>query len=342
MAGINIDRVIVSISGNKQQSCTIKVELNIKGHEISNRDIKQIFEQASSQFNETAQDVIHCVAVDYTIDGTSGIKNPVGMFANKLDATLHITTVASSNIINLNNCIAMCHLNIEGYISTPYASAIACLTEDEKNLGVTTIDFGAGNTAISIFRNGNMVYSDTIPVGGGHITNDIAIGLSTNIKSAERIKVLHGNAFKIAKDEHEIIDLPNSEDDYTGVQNVQKSTLISIIRPRVEEILEMIDNSFTKYGKHKIGGKIVITGGAIQLRGLSDRIEQSFNKHVRIGMPIHIDGMAESTKGPSFSTATGMLLLTKQQLDIKYKNYNHNLLYKGIFGKTVAWIRNNF
>jgi cell division protein FtsA len=342
MAGINIDRAIVGISGNKQKSGILKVELNIKGPAISDRDIKQIIEQGSSRFYESGQDVIHCLAVDYTIDGTSGITNPVGMFANKLEATLHIITVASSNIINLNNCMAMCHLNIDGYISTSYASAIACLSEDEKNLGVTSINFGAGNTAISIFKNGNMVYSDNIPIGGGHITNDIAVGLSTSIKSAERVKVLHGNAFKSAKDEHELIDLPSLEEDFAGVQNIQKSSLISIIRPRVEEILELIDNSFNNYGKNKTGGKIVITGGAMQLRGLSDRIEQSFNKTVRIGIPADIDGMAESTKGPSFSTAIGMLLLAKQQLDLKYKIYNGKILSKGIFARTINWMRNNF
>ena len=338
MAGINIDRAIVGISGNKQKSGILKVELNIKGPAISDRDIKQIIEQGSSRFYESGQDVIHCLAVDYTIDGTSGITNPVG----KLEATLHIITVASSNIINLNNCMAMCHLNIDGYISTSYASAIACLSEDEKNLGVTSINFGAGNTAISIFKNGNMVYSDNIPIGGGHITNDIAVGLSTSIKSAERVKVLHGNAFKSAKDEHELIDLPSLEEDFAGVQNIQKSSLISIIRPRVEEILELIDNSFNNYGKNKTGGKIVITGGAMQLRGLSDRIEQSFNKTVRIGIPADIDGMAESTKGPSFSTAIGMLLLAKQQLDLKYKIYNGKILSKGIFARTINWMRNNF
>lgn len=342
MAGINIDRVIVSVSGNKVKSNLTKIDLNVNGREITDHDIGQIINNGIEKFNEQ-QEVIHCIPIDYDIDGTGGIKNPVGMYGNNLKANLNVVTIASANILNLNNCLAMCHLNIEGYIASTYASAVACLTEDEKELGVTLIDFGAGCTSICIFKGGKMIFLETIPVGGKHITNDIAIGLSTTVEIAERTKNLHGNVFKAEKDEQEIIDLvAPGEDDALDVSQVQKSDLIAIIKPRAEEILELVYKSIDKFGFHNAGGKVVITGGASQIRGMDDFVEQSLQRNVRVGVPQFIEGMAESTKGTAFSTCVGMMLLTKQQRDNKIFSLSNKMAGKGFVGKVFFWLRNNF
>ncbi|MDA0782786.1 MAG: cell division protein FtsA [Rickettsiales bacterium] len=341
MAKLNIDRVIVNVSGNKLRSVKTKIDLKIKGSEISERDISRIISEGAEKFS-TDEEVIHCIPVDYEIDGTAGIKNPIGMYANNLVANLNIVTVASSNIMNLNSCLALCHLNIEGYIASPYASAVSCLTEDEKELGVTLIDFGAGCTSICVFKGGKMIYLDTIAVGGRHITNDIAIGLSTTIEIAERVKTLHGNVFKAEKDEQEIIDLiPSGVNESSDISQVQKSELIAIIKPRAEEILELVYNSIKKFGFHNTGGKIVITGGASQIRGMDDFVEQHLSRAVRVGTPEFIEGMAESTRGCSFATSVGMLNLTKRQRNNKTFNLS-NIGNKGFVGKVFFWLRNNF
>jgi cell division protein FtsA len=342
MAGINIDRVIVNVSGNKIKSSKAKIEIGIKDTEITERDLSKIVFEGIERC-DAEEEVIHCIPVDYEIDGTKGIKNPLGMYAKSLVANLNIVTVASSNIQNLNSCLALCHLNIEGYIASGYASAVSCLTEDEKELGVTLIDFGAGCTSVCIFKGGKMMYIDAIPVGGRHITNDIAIGLSTSVEIAERIKALHGNVFKAEKDEQEIIDLiPPGEEYGTDIVQVQKSELISIIKPRAEEIIEMVHKSIKKFGVHNAGGKIVITGGASQIRGLDNFVEQHMSRAVRAGSPDFIEGMAESTRGSAFATCVGMLKLTKQQRNNKTFNLGNAIGNKGFFGKIFFWLRNNF
>lgn len=342
MAGINIERVIVNVSGSKLKSNSIKVNLNIKDQEITERDIHKVMNQGTESF-KSDQQVIHCIAVDYEIDGTRGIKSPLGMYGVNLRTNLNMVTFVTSAIMNLNNCLALCHLNIEGYIASPYASAVACLTEDEKELGVTLIDFGAGCTSICIFKAGKMVFLETIPVGGRHITNDIAIGLSTTIEIAERIKTLHGNVFKAEKDKQELIDLVATSGDYSlDVAQVQKSELIGIIRPRVEEIMELVYKSIDKFGFQNAGGKVVITGGASQIRGMDNFVEQYLSRTVRTGTPEFIEGMAESTRGGAFATCVGMLMLTKQQRMNKAFNISRTMSNKGLAGKVVFWLKSNF
>ncbi len=343
IAGVTVDRAIVNMSGNKQASYNIKAELNIKGQEITDRDISRIILQGCEQNQLAGREIIHCIPVDYTIDGTGGIKNPQGMYCNSLVATLHIITASSSNIINLTNCLAQCHLNIEGYIASSYASGTACLTEDEKELGVTLLDFGGSNVAISVFKGGNIIYTDTVPFGGSNITNDLAIGLSTNLETAERVKTLYGNVFLTAKDEQEIIDIPQTVNGGVNTSHIPKSAVISIVKPRVEEILEMTKKSLDKFGQRNTGGHVVITGGGSQLSGLIDLTSQMLGKQVRIGIPQPIDGMAESTKGTAFSTCTGMLLLAAKQRKNKHLNLKgKSKPANGLAGKAINWLKENF
>jgi len=344
MSGVNVDRVVVNISGCRQESHNVSAEMLIAGHEISNRDIHKIIAQGCNQIKSEDREIIHCLPIEYTIDNMTGIKDPTGMLGRTLLAEMYVMTASTTSLLNITNCLANCHLDVEDFIISPYASAIACLNEDEKELGTILIDFGGGHTSIAIFKNGSMVYADSVPVGGMHITNDIALGLATSLESAERIKTLYGNLISTAKDEREIIDIPQVGDDGRSEMNhVQRSTLVGIIKPRVDEILEMtarrIDSS--RYGN--IGGNIVITGGGSQLGGLKELVSYSFSKQVRQGLPVTIEGMAESTKGVPFSTCTGMLLLTLQ----KYKRSSYDFMgrvskFNSPLRKVLSWLQENF
>lgn len=342
IAGVTVDRVIVNVSGSKQASYNIKAELNIKGNEIADRDIARIISHGCEENQLAGREIIHCIPVDYTIDGTAGIKNPQGMYCNSLLATLHIITANASNLINLTNCLAQCHLNIDGYISSAYASGYACLTEDEKELGATALDFGGSNVAISVFKGGNVVYTDSVPFGGASITNDLAIGLSTNIETAERIKNLYGNVFASSRDEQEIIDIPQITDGgISSTSHIPKSAITGIIKPRAEEILELVKRSLEKLGMHNIGGHIVVTGGGSQLGGILELTSQMLGRPVRAGLPHAIESMAESTKGAAFSTCTGLLMLAAKQRrnkSVKVKSKSGN----NMLGKAMNWLKENF
>lgn len=344
MAGINIDTVIVNISGNKQISSTVKVEVDIKGRAIAPRDLSRILSQGREHFSQEGYDIIHCIPAEYIIDGTGGIRNPLGMFGNVLQARLHVISVASTVLMNLTKCLAQCHLNIEGFIASPYASGAGCLSEDEKELGVTVIDFGGGSTSVAIYKSGGLVFTDTIPLGGKHITNDIAICLSTTIETAERVKTLHGNVFKAAKDEQEIIDIPQTgEDGIEEIAHIIKLDLIQIIRPRVDEILDLLKEHIGRFGIHHMGGHIVVTGGGSQLTGIGELVEEEFGRQVRTGNPRLITGMAESTKGPAFSCAIGMLQLIRQQRALKTPDVQpRKRAASGSMGKVLVWLKENF
>ncbi len=345
MAGVTIDKTFVNISENKQKSNYVKAELNINGHEITKKDIHRLTSQGCEQFKNEDREVIHCIAVDYSLDGATGIIEPIGMYGHDITADLHIITASSPTILNLTNCVAQSHLNIEGYISSAYASGLACLSEDEKDLGTVVVDLGGSSTSVAIFKGGRLRYVDNIAVGSMNITKDIAIGLSTSIESAERLKALHGNVLSTAKDNQEIIDVPNigEEDDDADENHITKVNLINIIRPRVEEILELVASKILNSGYGKTIAHVVLTGGGSHLGGISELTGQILKKQVRIGIPKYIDGMAESTKGPAFSTCAGMLLLAAHHKEMEYSNFEHKTLFSNSFiGKMAGWFKENF
>lgn len=344
MAGINVDRVIINISGNTLESFNVNAEMPVSNQEITAREIVKLVEQSCEEYRSEKREIIHCIPVGYTIDGTGGIKDPAGMYGDTLGAALHIITASATAIFNLANCLAHCHLDIEDYISSSYASGFSCLNEDEKELGVTLIDFGGGSTSIAVFRSGSLVFSGVIPLGGAHITNDIALGLSTSIESAERVKTLYGNVRSTPKDEQELIDIPQiDEGGVSETSHIPRATLVGIIRPRVEEILEMVKKRLEDSGALNVGGSIVITGGASQLGGLKEHIGQLFNRQVRLGISSMIEGMAESTKGPAFSTCSGILkFIVNKRINNKYDLGGRSLGLKNPLHKVIRWFKENF
>ncbi len=358
MSGDTIEQAVVNVSGSFIHSHMIKVEARISGHKVTDRDINHIINQGNQNFDRRSNEIIHCIPIDYTIDDTTGIKEPRGMYGERLSTELHVVTASTTAIRNLSNCLANCHLDVEDYITSPYASGLACLTEDEKNLGVILLDIGAGNTSIAMFASGSLTFTDSVPLGGMHVTRDIARGLSTTISFAERIKTLYGSVVSTKNDKHEMIDIPLddlvSDEDMEGSavtedSNLSKALLTSIIKPRVEEILEMVRERLDDRGLYEISGpRIVITGGSSQIQGIKELAGHVFSKHVRIARPQVISGMAEATKGPAFSTAAGMLLyaLEKEELagrdmaDAK-DSANKSPLGKA-FSKFTKWFSDNF
>lgn len=353
MAGETIDHAIINVSGGSLKSQVINIETSVSGHEITERDVSHIINQGYAYLDREETEILHCIPIDYAIDDSRGIKDPRGMYGDKLSTELHIITASSTAVRNLANCLARCHLNIEDCVATPYVSGLACLTEDEKNLGVIVLDIGSGNTSIAMFSSGKPVYVDSVALGGSHVTRDIARGLSTSVTYAERIKTIYGSVVSTESDEREIIDIPLSDltsdidADSGEMENsyISKALLTSIIKPRMEEILEMARKNLESKGLYKISGpRIVLTGGASQLQGLKELAGHIFNKHVRVGRPSQIEGLAESTKGPAFSTCVGML----QYASDKRKTFNNqssdsqNIDKKGTINCMVRWFQENF
>ncbi|MGB8274296.1 MAG: cell division protein FtsA [Alphaproteobacteria bacterium] len=309
MAGETIHSVLVNLSGGLLASDMRSIEVSIAGHEVGDADMRRALAQGRAGYAEPDRELIHSIPIGYTIDGTRGIRDPRGMYGDKLGVAMHLVSAASGAVRNLSSCVGRCHLDIESFVVSPYASGLACLVEDEIDLGVTCIDMGGGTTTIAVFLDGNVVYTDGVALGGAHVTNDIARGLSCSLAHAERMKTLYGSAIASPRDDQEIIDVPLiGEDNPAQANHVPKSLLTGIIQPRVEETLELVRDRLEGCGFNKLAGRrVVLTGGASQLQGVRELAAQVLDKQVRLGRPIRIHGLAESAGGPAFSTAAGML-----------------------------------
>jgi cell division protein FtsA len=246
---------------------------------------------------------------------------------------------------NLAHCIGRCHLEIAGLVVSPYAAGLACLVEDESDLGVTVIDMGGGTTSIAVFYDGNLVFTDSVPVGGGHVTNDIARGLSTPVAHAERMKTLYGSAIASAADERELITVPQvGEEDETQANHVPRSLLVGIISPRLEETFEMVRDRLESSGFDKIAGRrVVLTGGACQLPGTRELAALILDKQIRIGRPLRIEGLAEATGGPAFSTSAGLVhFALSERAETPQRGRALTEEPGGLFVRFGHWIRENF
>jgi cell division protein FtsA len=315
MAGHTIDRVLVSLSGGHPASSSVGIEVAINGHEIGDADLRRAFSHGHQAHGEddpagNGRQLIHSIPVGYNIDGHRGIRDPRGMYGEQLGVNIHLVTAASGAVRNLSTCVRRSHLDIAGFVVAPYASGLAALVEDEKELGVTVIDMGGGTTTIAVFYEGNVIYTDVVPVGGLHVTNDIARGLSTPLAHAERMKTLFGHALPAGADEREMIDVPQvGEDERTQTRQVPRSLLVGVIQPRLEETFELVRSHLEASGFAKIAGRrVVLTGGACQLPGLTELAALILDKQVRIGRPIHVKGLAEATAGPAYATCAGLLV----------------------------------
>ncbi len=346
MAGETVENVLVSLSGGNLTSRNVTVEMTMLGEEVTDRDIMDIIEQGRASIVHNENDIIHCIPVSYYLDGARGIVDPRKMFGKKLGADLHLITGLPSITRNLAHCVGRCHLNVEEYIASPYASALSCLEEDEKQLGVTLVDMGGGVTSFSVFGGGRNVYTDAIPIGGAHVTNDIARGLSTSLSHAERLKTLHGSAIATARDDQVMVDVPPlGEEESDNAATLPRSMLVGVIRPRIEEIFEMIRSKIEMGGAAGQAGKrVVLTGGASQLLGVREMAGNILGKQVRLGRPRHLPGLAEAVSGPAFATALGMIdYVTKKPMEEQMFDLHRRRggLTAG-FEKVVSWFRENF
>ncbi len=345
MAGETIEEIIVSVNGTNLKSRNVSVELDVLADGVSDQDIADIIHEGCASLQTDDTSIIHCFPAHYQLDGARGLKDPRGMIGKKLGAELQVITAREPYIRNLSQCLARAHLNVSEYVMASHASAMGVLEEDEMNLGVTLIDMGGGVTSFSVFVGGRNIYSDAIPVGGNHVTNDIAQGLSTSLHHAERLKTLHGSAINSVKDSEVMIDVPQlgereEEDEPT---TMPRAMLVGVIRPRMEEIFELIRGKLEASGVDKIAGRrCVLTGGASQMLGVGDLAAKMLGKQVRKGKPLALPGLAEAVSGPAFAGVIGMLRYSEhrpwEEIILSAEQSRRRFLPERI----VNWFRENF
>jgi cell division protein FtsA len=344
MAGETIEGVVANLSGGFSASRIIKAEIGVAGHEIGDAQLQRVLEQGYLLREAGDRQIIHSVPVGFSIDDSRGIRDPRGMLGERLGVNMNVVTARAAGVRNHSAAIGRGHLAVDALVVSPYAAGLSCLVEDEIDLGVTVIDMGGGTTTIGVFFDGNLIFADSIPVGGGHVTNDIARGLSTTVAHAERMKTLFGGAISASSDERETLAVPQlGEEDEGHVTHVPKSLLVGIIAPRIEETFELVRDRLESSGFDKIAGRrVVLTGGACQLQGAREFAGLILDKQVRIGRPLRVQGLAEATAGPAFSTTVGLLhFALSERAEIARAGHRRSRQGNGLFGRLGHWLRDN-
>lgn len=315
MKGYPLREVIVNVPGVHVRSHNLTVDVGISGQDVTDNDVRRALARAQGYAASGNAELIHTIPVSYAIDGNNGVREPRGMFGYTLEVDIHLMAADRTALRNMASCIERSHLDIAALCESGYAAGLACLVEDEMDLGCTVIDMGGGVTSIAVFYGGGLIYADAVPVGGRHVTSDIARGLTTAVSDAERLKVLYGSAIATSMDESELIDVPQiGEDRRSHPNHAPRSLLVGIIQPRLEEIFELVRAKVNDSGaSHYAGRRVVLTGGASQLPGLRDLGQIVLDKQVRLGRPIRIDGLAEAVNGPAFATTAGLLTYVSER-----------------------------
>jgi cell division protein FtsA len=306
MSGYKIEDVYIAVGGSHVKSFDSQGMIAIRNREVKADDIERVIEAAKAIAVPADREVLHVLPREFKIDEQAGISDPVGMSGVRLEANVHIVTAGQTALQNILKCAEKAGLRVRGLVLQQLASSLAVLSEDEKKLGAAVVDMGGGTCDIVVFAAGSVAFTATIPVGGQHVTQDIAMGLRTPQTSAETVKKQHGCAIADLVEESETIEVE-------GVggrkpRAILRRDLCEVIEPRIEETMGLIWQEIRKSGLvNQIGSGIVLTGGACQLEGVTEMGEFISDIPVRRGIPLSIGGLTDIVRGPETATAVGLL-----------------------------------
>jgi len=278
---------------------------------------------------------------EFVIDGQEDVREPLGMSGVRLEVKVHIVTGAVSAAQNIMKCVRRCGLEINDLILQPLASAMAVLSEDEKDLGVCLVDIGGGTSDIAVFTQGAIRHTAVIPIAGDQITNDIAMALRTPTKEAEEIKRRYGCALRELADPQDMVEVPGVGE--RGSKKMSRQTLAEVIEPRAEELYSLVQAELRRSGfEELLSSGIVITGGSAAMQGMVELGEEVFHMPVRLGLPSYSGGLSEVIRNPRYSTGVGLLMAGLSQHQRQQIEKMQSGSFKQIVGRMKKWFETNF
>lgn len=312
MAGFNIDKVLVGISGSQIQSNRKEVSAVITTDIVKSSDIKNLADLIRYEFNKANREIIHLIPIQYRIDDSDPIENPRYMSGDRLFAKFFCASTSQTTIKNIQNCLKRCQLSVDNYVSEPFASALSCLSDNDMNLGSIVIDIGGSSTSFCIIVEGKIIHIGSSLVGGMHINKDIATILGVKYEIAEKIKNINSSLLISPIEEKEIIKFDKSIDEDLSSIRITRSQMRDIISSRLEEIFESIKVVLEKSSiSISIVPNIVITGGVTSIVGIDKLASEIFNKNVKIGYPIKSNYIPPEILNTANSCSLGMLIFLR-------------------------------
>jgi cell division protein FtsA len=335
MAGVDVESVHVGIAGSHIKGFNSHGIIAIKNREVTQGDIERVIDAAKAIAMPLDREVIHVIPQEYIIDDQDGIREPLGMSGVRLEGKVHIVTAAATSAQNIIKSVNRAHLRVKEMVLEQLASGEAVLTPDEKELGVVLVDIGGGTTDIALFLDGSIKHTCVLPIGGAHITNDIAIGLRCPTVEAERIKKNFGCAMTALVREDETIEVPSVGGREPRV--LHRRVLSDIIEPRVEEIFRLVRRELLKSGfDDQVPAGLVITGGCTLMEGMVEVAERVFELPVRRGVPLGVGGLVDIVTSPLYATAVGLVLFAMRQAEADGFSVVGD---RGLLGKIVRKMR---
>jgi cell division protein FtsA len=311
VAGTNIESVHVSFSGGSLVSDVMCVDIDIANRRIQQADVDELLTRAREGVDPDGRMVLHAHPTLYTIDTTDGVRNPVGLHAERLSVDIHVMQADGAPLANLEHCVRSAYLNVEGIIAAPVATGLACLSEEERDLGVALVELGAGVTNVSLFSGGMLVDLRSIPTGAADITDDIASAFGIRRSQAERMKCFYGSAMQSRRDFREMIEIAPATGgaDSNDGRKVTRAELVGVICDRLGRLMKDVAAALESMGfQGPVARQVVLTGGGAELKGIADYAQTALGRAVRVGRPKGLAALPEAHSGPAFSTLAGIAL----------------------------------
>ena len=314
MAGAKVEAVYVGITGEHVKAMTSKGIVAVSGEEVTRGDIDRANAVARAQNIPPDRELLHAIPQEYVVDKTEGVSDPVGMIGTRLETEMYLVTIGASPAMNLRKAVERAGYRVAELVVEPLASALAVLTDDERELGVAVIEMGAGTTDIAVFHESKIRHLGTIGLGGNNVTSDIVHGLGLTQADAERIKERYGCAYEPLVDPAEVISLPSTV--AQGDRQIPRELLAHIIHQRVDEIFNLVLADIEAAGfANKLSAGIVLTGGVAAHPGVGELAADVFGTGVRVGLPgENLSGLADAVEAPRYSTAAGLTLYAANRL----------------------------
>jgi cell division protein FtsA len=311
MSGVTIEDVWASFGAGGMASEVANVEVEIGGHQVEQSDIETLLRHGREAIDQGVRMVLHAHPALFTLDGVEGVKNPIGLHAGRLGVDIHVIAADPAPLKNLDYVIRSAHLGVKAIVASPVAAALACLTDEERELGVALVELGAEVTNVSLHAGGMLVGLRSIPLGAKDITDDIACAFAIRRRDAERLKCFYGSAMTSPRDNHETIEASQVGGDEGGEPaRITRAQLMSVIRQRIEQLTGEIDAALKSLGfAGPVGRQVVLTGGGAELKNVADYMQGVLGRAVRVGRPRAISGLPDAHSGPAFATLVGLAML---------------------------------
>jgi cell division protein FtsA len=339
-SGQRVGSLVVGVAGAHIRGLNSHGIVAVRGGEVSSRDVDRVIDAARAVAIPLDRQVLHILPQQFAVDDQEGVREPIGMAGVRLEARIHIVTAAQSYGQNLSKCCERAGVTPAEMVFEPLASSEAALFPEERELGVALIDIGGGTTDIIVFHAGAAMHTAVLPIGGNHLTSDIAAGIRTPIAEAERLKIAYGAATNQVVRREEMVKVP-------GVggrepKTIPRRLLTDIIEPRMEEIFAMAQREILRSGvADSLASGIVLVGGSSLLEGTQELAERIFGLPVRRGLPINLKGMPEELMKPMYTTAAGLILYQGASRGVSGANGRYGRLGR-LRSRLSDWVRDFF